>query len=652
MEFCPNVIEEVKIMKTKIIGIIVIMLLTATSGLSVAVTINENISYNISNVNNLFNPNPINVLIDLDINGIAYGHELLWKANTTGTNYEESAVAYVDGIAYIGSCSTHGQGHDKVFAVDTSDGQIIWSNYTGPGYVGPVIDNDVIYIGSCTHGEDPDNEYMYAFDRYTGDQIWSVPIYGGIAESVQYDDNKIYFCSSFGGKTIYALNKDDGSIDWTYYTGFNDCCNKPMLKDNALYVAVFDYFEDFGNYFDGELIKLDTTDGSKIWKITLSAGPWDNSITSDSDGRLFLALYGEYTMNAYSEYDGSLLWTYPLHGYSLSFNAYHNGVVYISDTSGYVYALDSTDGTLIWENKIGNCIDISSPTISGGLIFIGTRDGSNGAFFALEESTGEILWKYTIGASITAPPSIVDGMMLCGTDDWDMYAFNFGIGGGDWLLHRYDSLNTAYSPNGLTTWQYVEADCSTNNDITACTIKNYYDHGVNNIILKLDFSACWYDCFGNLLKSKSDFYTIDSLSSLSSIGFVITKNHLNNLPPNAPAINGRKNGNAGTSYKYKFTSIDSDGDDILEYIINWDDGSEEERIFGPFVSGSAATASHTWAKQGTYVITAKAKDINGLIGPEGTLQVTMPRIRVTLSPHWLRFIDIFPVLQILLNLKK
>jgi len=577
---------------------------------------------------------------------------LLWKANTTGTNYEESAVAYVDGIAYIGSCSTHGQGHDKLFAVDTTDGQIIWSTYTGPGYVGPVIDNDVIYIGSCTHGEDPDNEYMYAFDRETGDEIWSVSIYGGIAESVQYDDDKIYFCSSFGGKTIYALNKDDGSIDWTYYTGFNHCCNKPMLKDNALYIAVFDYITDFGNYFLGDLIKLDTSDGNEIWRITLSDGPWDNSITADGEGRLFLAIYGNFSMNAYSEVDGSLLWTYPLYGYSLSFNAYHNGVVFIADASGYVYALDSTDGSLIWENKIGDCIDISSPTISGGLIFIGTRDGDNGAFFALKESTGKILWKYTIGASITAPPSIVDGMMLCGTDDWHMYAFDFGVGSGNWLLHRYDSSNTAYSPNGLTTWQYVEADCTTNIDITTCTITNYYDHGVKNIILKLNFSAYWYDSLGNLLKSNSDYYTIDSLSSLSSMTFLITKKPLESVPPEEPNIDGPISGKVRRNHEYTFVTTDPNNDDVY-YYIKWGDGKIENWI-GPYKSGEEVTVSHMWVIKGTYTIKAKAKDIHGAESNWGTLTVTMPRNRAYINTPFLNFLqnhlNLFPILKLLLKL--
>jgi outer membrane protein assembly factor BamB len=125
------------------------------------------------------------VLILLDINGVSYGQELLWKANTTGTNYEESAVVYCDGTAYISSCSTHGDGHDKLFAVDTTNGDILWSVFIGPGYVGPVIDNDRIYIGSSSHGYDPTNEYVFCINRSDGKVLWSRNIYGGIAESEQ-----------------------------------------------------------------------------------------------------------------------------------------------------------------------------------------------------------------------------------------------------------------------------------------------------------------------------------------------------------------------------------------------------------------------------------------------------------------------------------
>lgn len=457
------------------------------------------------------------VLVELTSNGTSYGEELLWKVNTTGTNYEESAVTYVDGMAYIGSCSTHGAGHDTIFAVNTTRGDIVWSQFIGPGYVGPVIDHNVVYIGTCTHGQDPSDEHLYAFNRLTGEQLWNLSVYGGIAESIQYDSQKLYFCTGFYAGKIYAINKEDGTVNWTYNTGYDVCGNKPMLKDNAVYAAFWN------DYSDGKLFKINASNGNEIWSRLLSAGPWDNSITADGKGHIFLALYYDDTLNAYYESNGSLYWTYSLHGGPLSFNAYHQGVVFISDTSGYVYALNSTHGSLLWETKIGVDIDISSPTLSNGLLFIGTRDGERGAFFALNQTTGNVLWKYPVGVNVTAPPSIANGMMFCGTDGWYMYAFDVGVGSGNWTLHRYDSWNTAYSSVGLTEWQFVKANCSTIAGVTTCVVTNAYDHDVSNVTLAVNFSAFWYDASGNLLESGSDTYMIGQLSSGSSIIFRIAK---------------------------------------------------------------------------------------------------------------------------------
>jgi len=290
-----------------------------------------------------------------------------------------------------------------------------------------------------------------------------------------------------------------------------------MLKDNAVFGAFWD------NYDVGKLYKINATTGHELWNVSLSAGPWDNSITADGQGRIFLAIYYDSTMNAYNENNGQVIWTYSLHGGSLSFNAYHNGCVFIADTLGYVYALNASTGHLLWETNIGNSCDISSPTLSGGLLFIGTRDGPDGAFYALNESTGSILWRYPIGASVTAPPSIVDGMMLCGSDGWNMYAFDVGVGGGDWLLHRYDRWNTAYSPVGLGKWEYVSAACSSQQEIITCAVTNTYDHQVQNIILHLPYTAYWYTETGELLKENSDTYTLESLPSGGSQTFLITQ---------------------------------------------------------------------------------------------------------------------------------
>ena len=596
-------------------------------------------SYHSNNVNS-------NVIINLESNNISYGHELLWRAHTTGTNYEESAVTYIDEIAYIGSCSTHGDGYDMVFAVNTSNGNIIWSKYTGPGYVGPVIDGDVIYIGTSAHGLDPNNQYMIAYNRFNGEELWRTRIYGGIAESVQYDDNHIYFAAGFDG-TIYGLNKIDGSINWTFNTGLDVCANKPMLKDNALYVTLFKY-----SNFGGKLYKINSNNGEIIWDIPFSygSGPWDNSITADGDGRIFLACYYGDIIFCFDEFDGSLIWSYDLHGGSLSFNAYHDGVVFISDTLGYVYALDSTSGELIWENHVAGTFDISSPTISGGLIFIGSRDFQGSAFFALDEVTGEVLWRYDLDFSVTAPPSIADGMMFCGTDGWFLYCFDFGLGDDDWVLHRYDSYNTAFSPGGLTTWQYVSASCSVIDDVVVCEVSNLYDHDVSDIVLNLwgDYSGYWYDSFGNMLSSSSDFFVIDSLASGSSLFLFIS-----DVPVSAPVKPGvpvgPDSGRADVEYFFSSSCIDPDGDDLF-YLWDWGDGNFSDWL-GPYVSGGVVNVSYIWSEPGVFDVRVKARDVFGLEGVwSDPLSITMPKsnkfdISLKLHNFYLKLFNIFNIID-------
>ncbi len=127
-----------------------------------------------------------------------------------------------------------------------------------------------------------------------------------------------------------------------------------------------------------------------------------------------------------------------------------------------------------------------------------------------------------------------------------------------------------------------------------------------------------------------------------------------NQAPSAPTIAGEIKGEVGVSYEYSFKSIDPDDDDIAEYTVNWGDNSGEETITGPFASGDFAYASHIWSNQGDYVITAKAKDVNDLEGPEGSLSITMPKSKAVTNTffQWFlqQFPNSFPILRFVLGL--
>lgn len=96
----------------------------------------------------------------------------------------------------------------------------------------------------------------------------------------------------------------------------------------------------------------------------------------------------------------------------------------------------------------------------------------------------------------------------------------------------------------------------------------------------------------------------------------------NNDPPNKPSISGPANGKVGTSYTYKFSTTDVDGDNVY-YFIDWGDNTNSS-WFGPYASGAQASATHSWNQKGTYTVKVKAKDAHGAESDWGTLAVTMP----------------------------
>lgn len=122
---------------------------------------------------------------------------------------------------------------------------------------------------------------------------------------------------------------------------------------------------------------------------------------------------------------------------------------------------------------------------------------------------------------------------------------------------------------------------------------------------------------------------------------------LGNFPPDNPLINGTTNGKPGEQYSYSFISTDPEGDDLY-YLIDWGDDYEDVTGFSP--SGIEIYISHSWAEQGTYIISAKAVDIYGAVSNSGELQVTIPRDKVISSSLFLRFLERFPLLERLLNL--
>ncbi len=92
------------------------------------------------------------------------------------------------------------------------------------------------------------------------------------------------------------------------------------------------------------------------------------------------------------------------------------------------------------------------------------------------------------------------------------------------------------------------------------------------------------------------------------------------LPPEITSVEGNEIGKTNVTNYYAVTASDPEGDRI-KYHINWGDGSEETT--GYYDSGSTATISHVWKKEGTFEMSILPIDEYGARGNEYYITLTM-----------------------------
>ncbi|HEX4595361.1 MAG TPA: PQQ-binding-like beta-propeller repeat protein [Bryobacteraceae bacterium] len=140
----------------------------------------------------------------------------------------------------------------------------------------------------------------------------------------------------------------------------------------------------------------------------------------------------------------------------------HNGIVYLSNTSNTVQALDGRTGELIWENHVGPEATIAygatrALAIYQDKVFLPTTDAH---LVALDARTGKIVWQAVIadnkkGYSETGGPIVIHGKVLQGLMGCDRFkeegcfisAYDASTGK---LVWKFDTVAREGQPGGDT----------------------------------------------------------------------------------------------------------------------------------------------------------------------------------------------------------
>jgi outer membrane protein assembly factor BamB len=192
-----------------------------------------------------------------------------------------------------------------------------------------------------------------------GEIIWKYGTKGQIWSSPSYYENIIYFGSDDG--FIYSVNSD-GTLRWKSKLNGKVRSSSPCLSEDSIFIGTY----------EGGIYCLSNTDGIAKWNKTVLrpvlSSPLlvkDRIIFGTSDHKL-------YCFNLI----GSKLWDFQTAGkiWSSPSTSEFDRLLFFGGLDSFIYGINFTTGRQEWKFPTMGGID-SSPCISNGMLFIGSRDG-------------------------------------------------------------------------------------------------------------------------------------------------------------------------------------------------------------------------------------------------------------------------------------
>jgi len=469
----------------------------------------------------------------------------------------------------------------------------------------------------------------YSTTHITDLEKWRFRVGGGVDGGIVIGDDGTIFFGDRGTK-INALYPN-GTLKWRYDTDMWITSAPALGEDGTLYVGSWDHY----------LYAFNSTTGVLKWKFNAKGTIATSSPAISDDGTIYFGTMWDdatghriWAVNP----NGTEKWQYKTGNDITSSPAIgDDGTIYIGSMDGYLYAMNP-NGTLKWRFKTGDYVKAPPSIVDDGTVYIGSFDDY---LYALYPNNGTMKWKCKVGYGTETNPSIAN--------DGAIYI------GGQKLYAIY--------PNGTKKWtfdlgaeRHIHKSCpAISGDGTIYVGTNIGAGSVDGgdiIAVNPDGTEKWR-------KKLVDMEWIDSSPCIAEDGTVyIGSSHEgggylhafgpveSNSPPETPTISGETNGEAGKGYWYTFRVVDPDLNPISFYI-DWGDGNEGWKF--EKASGENCYYKHTWSGQGNYTIRVKARDVLGEESDWGYLEVTMPKNQQSQNMWFLRWLERFPILQMILD---
>jgi outer membrane protein assembly factor BamB len=283
-------------------------------------------------------------------------------------------------------------GSGTLYAIDKSDGTLIWKNTTDP-YSSfqssiPAYGDGKVFVATL-------GGYIYAFDAATGERLWSVrppADYRGFECPITYYDHRIYVGEGLSGGVAtkyYYCYDDEGNQIWKYSVN-----TAGFIWGGATVVGDYLVFP----VFEGKLVSVYRSNGTVSDEVGLK-DPSEVSFARDDLGMIRSSV------------------------------TYSNGYIYSTCENGsllgYLFKTGFENGRFLnegWSTLIQ--FSTSTPVVYDGRVYVGNGEHGDpsGNLTCINDADGNVIWSYQVYSGVKSSPTIA----VCGGEVYIYFVVSRG----------------------------------------------------------------------------------------------------------------------------------------------------------------------------------------------------------------------------------
>jgi hypothetical protein len=226
--------------------------------------------------------------------------------------------------------------------------------------------------------------------------------------------NDTIYVTTFSNGTLWALDLN-GNIKWRITTrGEISHYTSPSAYNGLILFA--------GNYSGVNALVCVNESGVVLWNFTVDS-MIKSSIAIAYGNAYFTTEHRVYAVNLTMHNE---VWNRSING-TISTPAIAYGKVFVGTKDGVLYCFDAFNGNELWNFTANGKID-SSPAVSGSVVYFATNT-PYGTIYALNITDGSLIWNYTLIPpqgkyyNIMSSPFIWNGKLFIGADDGNLHCF-------------------------------------------------------------------------------------------------------------------------------------------------------------------------------------------------------------------------------------